>query len=72
MTALRPLIASLPVGYRIEMVGSIEQAAKANVASGKVFPAMIAAMLIVIMLQVRSFSLCSPLTSLSDSTPSWA
>src|SRR6185295_9256859 len=54
--ALQPLIASLPDGYRIEMGGSIEEAAKANTALAKVFPAMIAAMLIVIMLQVRSFS----------------
>src|SRR4029077_4300072 len=56
MTALQPLIASLPAGYRIEMGGSIEEAGKANVALTKIFPAMIAAMLIVIMLQVRSFS----------------
>ncbi|QND56416.1 efflux RND transporter permease subunit [Mesorhizobium huakuii] len=56
MKALQPLIASLPVGYRIEMGGSIEESEKANTALGKVFPAMIAAMLIVIMLQVRSFS----------------
>jgi multidrug efflux pump subunit AcrB len=54
--ALQPLIASLPAGYRIEMGGSIEEATKANSALGKIFPAMIAAMLIVIMLQVRSFS----------------
>jgi multidrug efflux pump subunit AcrB len=38
------------------MGGSIEEAEKANTALAKVFPAMIAAMLIVIMLQVRSFS----------------
>src|SRR5438045_5032899 len=56
MTALQPLIASLPAGYGIDTGGSIEEAAKANTALGKVFPAMIAAMLIVIMLQVRSFS----------------
>lgn len=56
MTALQPLIASLPEGYRIEMGGSIEEATKANDALGKVFPAMIAITLIVIMLQVRSFS----------------
>lgn len=56
MTALQPLIAALPAGYRIELGGSIEEAEKANAALGKVFPAMIAAMLIVIMLQVRSFS----------------
>jgi multidrug efflux pump subunit AcrB len=57
MAALQPLIASLPAGYRIEMGGSIEEAAKANVALAKVFPAMIAITLIVIMLQVRSFSM---------------
>jgi multidrug efflux pump subunit AcrB len=56
MTALQPLIASVPAGYRIETGGSIEEAAKANTALSKVFPAMIAATLIVIMLQVRSFS----------------
>jgi multidrug efflux pump subunit AcrB len=56
MTALQPLIASLPAGYSIAMGGSIEEATKANDALGKIFPAMIAAMLIVIILQVRSFS----------------
>src|SRR5437660_2455915 len=56
MTALQPLIASLPLGYSIAMGGSIEEATKANDALGKIFPAMIAAMLIVIILQVRSFS----------------
>jgi multidrug efflux pump subunit AcrB len=56
LKALQPLIASLPSGYRIEMGGSIEESAKANDALGKIFPAMIAATLIIIMLQVRSFS----------------
>jgi multidrug efflux pump subunit AcrB len=56
MTALQPLIASLPAGYRIEMGGNIEEATKANDALAKVFPAMIAAMLIVLILQVRSLS----------------
>jgi multidrug efflux pump subunit AcrB len=56
MKALQPLIASLPASYRIEMGGSIDEAAKANAALVKVFPAMVAATLIVIMLQVRSFS----------------
>jgi multidrug efflux pump subunit AcrB len=55
MKAFQPLIASLPPGYRIDMGGSIEEANKANTALGKVFPLMIAAMLVVIMLQVRSF-----------------
>lgn len=57
MAALQPLIASLPAGYRIEMGGSIEEADKANAALAKIFPAMIAATLIIIMLQVRSFSM---------------
>jgi multidrug efflux pump subunit AcrB len=56
MKALQPLIASLPVGYRIEMAGNIEESLKANAALVKIFPAMIAAMLIVIILQVRSLS----------------
>jgi multidrug efflux pump subunit AcrB len=56
LKALEPLIASLPAGYRIEMGGSIEEAAKANAALARIFPVMIAATLIVIMLQVRSFS----------------
>ena len=38
------------------MGGAIEESAQANAALGKVFPAMIAITLIVIMLQVRSFS----------------
>jgi multidrug efflux pump subunit AcrB len=57
MTALQPLIASLPAGYRIEMGGAIEEASNANAALATVFPAMIAATLIVVMLQVRSFSM---------------
>ncbi|MBB2670466.1 UNVERIFIED_ORG: multidrug efflux pump subunit AcrB [Rhizobium esperanzae] len=56
MKALQPLIATLPVGYRIEMGGNIEESLKANTALVKIFPAMIAAMLIVIVLQVRSLS----------------
>jgi multidrug efflux pump subunit AcrB len=49
-------MAKLPAGYRIEMAGSIEEAAKANVALAAVFPAMVALMLTIIMFQVRSFS----------------
>ncbi|ULR43614.1 efflux RND transporter permease subunit [Rhizobium sp. K102] len=56
LKALQPLIASLPLGYRIEMGGNIEESLKANTALVKIFPAMIAAMLIVIVLQVRSLS----------------
>jgi multidrug efflux pump subunit AcrB len=57
LTALQPLIASLPAGYRIDMGGSIEEAAKANDALAKIFPVMIAITMIVVMLQVRSFSM---------------
>ncbi|MDP3407615.1 efflux RND transporter permease subunit [Bosea sp. (in: a-proteobacteria)] len=57
LAALQPLIASLPAGYRIDMGGSIEEAAKANDALAKIFPLMIAITLIVVMLQVRSFSM---------------
>ncbi|WP_029005342.1 efflux RND transporter permease subunit [Azorhizobium doebereinerae] len=56
MKALEPLIASMPAGYRIEMAGNIEESVKANVALVKIFPLMIAAMLIVIILQVRNLS----------------
>jgi multidrug efflux pump subunit AcrB len=56
MTALQPLIASMPAGYTIEMGGNIEESLKANTALVKVFPLMIAATLIVIILQVRSLS----------------
>ncbi|SHN17482.1 efflux RND transporter permease subunit [Roseibium suaedae] len=57
LEALQPLIATLPAGYHIVMGGSIEEAAKANTALAKIFPVMIAATLIIIMLQVRSFSM---------------
>lgn len=56
MAALQPLIASLPAGYSIEMGGNIEESLKANTALVKVFPLMIAATLIVIIVQVRSLS----------------
>ncbi|GGF85865.1 multidrug transporter [Azorhizobium oxalatiphilum] len=56
LTALAPLMQRLPAGYRIETAGSIEEAGKANVALAAVFPLMLALMLVVIMIQVRSFS----------------
>ncbi|HEY4249789.1 MAG TPA: efflux RND transporter permease subunit [Roseomonas sp.] len=55
LAALRPLMARLPAGYRIEAARSIEEAGKANAALAAVFPLMIALMLTIIMLQVRSF-----------------
>ena len=53
---LQPVIDTLPSGYQITMGGSIEEAGKANAALAPIFPIMILLMMIVIMLQVRSFS----------------
>jgi multidrug efflux pump subunit AcrB len=52
---LQPVIATLPAGYQISEGGSIEEAGKANKALVPVFPIMFLLMIIVIMLQVRSF-----------------
>lgn len=53
---LKPIMASLPSGYRIEMGGSIEEAGKANVALAAIFPLMFILMMVVIIFQVRSLS----------------
>jgi multidrug efflux pump subunit AcrB len=57
--ALQPVIAELPAGYRIELGGPIEDAARANAALAQVFPLMLGAMLAIVMFQVRSFSAMS-------------
>jgi multidrug efflux pump subunit AcrB len=53
---LKPLMDKLPGGYRIEEAGSIEEAGKATVAMLPIFPIMLAATLLIIILQVRSIS----------------
>jgi multidrug efflux pump subunit AcrB len=53
---LQPVIEALPPGYEIAVGGSIEEAGKANAALLPIFPIMILLMMIVIILQVRSFS----------------
>jgi multidrug efflux pump subunit AcrB len=53
---LKPIIAQLPAGYRIEQGGSIEESGKANRALVPLFPIMIALTLITIIFQVRSIS----------------
>ena len=53
---LQPMIDKLPVGYRIEMGGAIEESNKANVALAAVFPIMLLVMLTFLMMQVQSFS----------------
>jgi multidrug efflux pump subunit AcrB len=50
------LSATLPSGYRIDVGGAVEETEKANVALFKIFPVMFAAMLTILMLQLRSFA----------------
>lgn len=50
---LQPIIDRLPSGYRIEQAGSIEESGKAML---PLFPIMLAATLVIIILQVRSIS----------------
>lgn len=54
--ALQPIMQSLPNGYRIEVGADVEESNKANVALVKIFPIMILLTMLVIMIQVRSFS----------------
>lgn len=54
--ALQPMIAELPAGYRIEIGGNAEESGKANAALAPIFPVMVGFILLVLMLQVRSFS----------------
>ena len=53
---LKPIMDKLPGGYRIVEAGSIEEAGKATVAMLPIFPIMLAATLLIIILQVRSIS----------------
>jgi multidrug efflux pump len=52
---LEAVKASLPPGYRIETGGAVEESKKANDALYAVFPAMILAMLTLLMVQVQNF-----------------
>lgn len=56
LVAMKPLVASLPPGYRIETGASLEESGKANTALAAVFPIMLILMMIVIIFQVRSIS----------------
>ncbi|WP_308365810.1 MULTISPECIES: efflux RND transporter permease subunit [unclassified Microbulbifer] len=53
---LQPIVEKLPGGYRVEEAGSIEESGKAMKAMLPIFPIMLAATLLIIMFQVRSFS----------------
>jgi multidrug efflux pump subunit AcrB len=54
---LEQLRSALPTGYRLEMGGAIEESARANSALLAIFPVMIVAMLVILMIQLQSFSL---------------
>ncbi len=54
--ALKPLEATLPDGYHIEMGGNIEDSLKANNALAPIFPIMLVITLVVLVFQVRSIS----------------
>jgi multidrug efflux pump subunit AcrB len=54
--SLKPIVERLPPGYRIEEGGAIEESNKANKALFAVFPAMFAVMLLLLMIQLQSFS----------------
>lgn len=53
---LQPLIATLPSGYQITQAGAIEESGKATTAMLPLFPIMLAATLLIIILQVLSIS----------------
>jgi len=56
LPALEEIKRNLPPGYRIDTGGTVEESGKANDALAAVFPVIIVLMLLVIMVQVRSFS----------------
>jgi multidrug efflux pump subunit AcrB len=53
---LVPLRQQLPVGYRIEIGGSVEQNAKAQASINAQMPVMVVAVLVLLMIQLQSFS----------------
>jgi multidrug efflux pump subunit AcrB len=52
---LQGVMDRLPIGYRIEVGGAIEESSKANVALFKIFPVMFLVMLTQLMIQLQSF-----------------
>ena len=51
---LEPIIDKLPTGYRIEQAGAIEESTKATTGMVPIFPIMLTAILLTIVIQVRS------------------
>ncbi|MDV7395249.1 efflux RND transporter permease subunit, partial [Arthrospira platensis SPKY1] len=56
LPSLQPVIDALPPGYRIEAGGAIEESSTSNRALFAVFPLMFVVMLLILMVQVQSFS----------------
>ncbi|WP_175684983.1 efflux RND transporter permease subunit [Burkholderia anthina] len=54
--AIKPIVAALPAGYRVETGAALEEANKANAALAVVFPIMLILMMIVVIFQVRSIA----------------
>ena len=55
--ALKEIEAKLPSGYRIDVGGAVEESDKANAALVAVAPVMLVTILLILMLQLQSFSL---------------
>lgn len=55
LPAMAALSATLPVGMRIEAGGAAEESAKANASLFALFPFMVGAMLLILMIQLRHF-----------------
>jgi multidrug efflux pump subunit AcrB len=53
---LQPIRDSLAPGYRLEIGGAVEESAKGNASIFALFPLMIGAMLLILMVQLQSFS----------------
>jgi len=53
---IKPIVETLPAGYKIETAASLEETNKANIALAAVFPIMIVLMMVVIIFQVRSMA----------------
>jgi multidrug efflux pump subunit AcrB len=53
---MKPIVDKLPVGYKIETAGVLEEATKANTALAAVLPLMLVLMTVVIIFQVRSIA----------------
>jgi len=56
LPALDGIKAELPLGYRIETAGAVEESAKGSASINKVMPLMVAVMLALLMVQMQSFS----------------